>query len=105
MFGLLNAILMPYVLKANQSAIDGQIVELCGYLNLNKSFDSFLQWILDLRSSLGIPHTLAEIGLDNKHASLVGQMAYKDATAGTNPVQLSEKLYEKLFIDALEGNG
>ena len=56
--GLLNAILMPYVLRANQSVIASRIGLLARYLELpDPSFDSFLDWVLEMRG-LGIPHTL-----------------------------------------------
>ena len=47
--GLSNAIFMPYVLTFNKASIENKIISICDYLNLNKNFDSFLNWILELR--------------------------------------------------------
>ena len=59
--GLLNAILMPYVLRANQSVIASRIGLLARYLELpDPSFDSFLDWVLEMRAGLGIPHAHAD---------------------------------------------
>ena len=59
--GLLNAILMPYVLRANQSVIASRIGLLARYLELpDPSFDSFLDWVLEMRAALGIPHACAD---------------------------------------------
>ena len=66
--GLTNAVFMPYVLIRNREAIENKIVDLSRYLNLsNPSFNSFLDWILDLRKSLSIPHTLKELIDDDSH--------------------------------------
>ena len=58
--GLLNAILMPYIVKANRTQIEEKIERLAHYLNLNKTdFNGFMNWILEMRNQLNIPHTLA----------------------------------------------
>ena len=63
--GLLNAILMPYVLKANRHAIEERITRLARYLELeDASFDGFLAWVLSFRERLNIPHSLADIDID-----------------------------------------
>ncbi|PKM40252.1 MAG: alcohol dehydrogenase, partial [Gammaproteobacteria bacterium HGW-Gammaproteobacteria-1] len=48
--GMTNATLMPYVLAFNRSAIDQRITRLAAYLGLPlPDFDSFLQFVLQLR--------------------------------------------------------
>ena len=64
--GLSNAIFMPYVLTFNKEMIEKRIISICDYLELDKSFDSFLHWILELRKELNIPHKLSEIVDVNK---------------------------------------
>lgn len=102
--GLLNAILMPYVLKANQEVIDDRIERLARYLRLEGSFDGFLKWVLDLRSQLGIPHTLAEIGIDEAQAERVGVMAVEDPSAGGNPIAFNAEQYSQIFLRAVRGD-
>jgi alcohol dehydrogenase class IV len=102
--GMLNAILMPYVLKANESAIAERIELLARYLELAQpSFASFLDWVLAMRDSLGIPHTLSEIGIDARDAAKVGEMAVVDGSAGTNPIPFSDADYSRIFVTAVEG--
>ncbi len=102
--GLLNAILMPYILVANREVIEEPITRLARYLDLPEpGFDSFLNWILELRSELGIPHTLAEIDISDHDASLVGEMSEKDPSAGGNPVALSSSQYAQIFRYAVVG--
>ncbi|WP_067587573.1 iron-containing alcohol dehydrogenase [Endozoicomonas ascidiicola] len=102
--GLLNAVLMPYVLKANESAVSERLTDLSRYLHLdNPGFDTFLNWILKLRADLGIPHTLAEIGIQDDDFEKIGEMAFADPSAGGNPIVFSVEEYQQLFIAAVRG--
>ena len=102
--GLLNAVLMPYVLLANRASIEPQMEKMARYLNLPKpGFGGVLDWVLALRSQLGIPHSLGEIGIDAKRIELVGRMAAVDPSAGTNPIAFSAEQYSQLFEQALRG--
>jgi alcohol dehydrogenase class IV len=102
--GLLNAILMPYVLKANCSDIEEPITRLSRYLNLrNPGFDSFLSWILAFRESLNIPHRLLDINIDNKDAERIGAMAAADPSAATNPIIFLASEYTAIFNHAVSG--
>ena len=102
--GTLNAILMPYVLLANRTAIDGRITSLARYLDLPQpSFDAFLDWVLALREKVRIPHTLAAIGIDTAQAELIGRMAVVDGSAATNPIQFSESAYAEILRNAVTG--
>lgn len=103
--GLLNAILMPYVLKANQEAVAPRLEALARYLGLPQTgAGAVLDWVLALRQTVGIPHTLAEIGLDDGQAERVGRMASEDPSAGTNPVNYTAEKYSQLFRAAIRGN-
>ncbi|MCL1124935.1 iron-containing alcohol dehydrogenase [Shewanella surugensis] len=102
--GLLNAILMPYVLRLNRTAIEDKMTYLTLCLGFDDpSFEHFLSWILALRKTLGIPQTLAEIGIESHDAKLVGKMAACDSAAAGNPIQLHADQYAALFIDAVKG--
>ena len=50
--GLTNAVLMPYVLAYNRPAIDVGIAEVAQSLGISGGFDGFLNWVLELRTSL-----------------------------------------------------
>lgn len=101
--GLLNAILMPYVLQANQPVIENRIARLSRYLNLGDSFESFFEWVLTLRKQLEIPNTLTDIGIDGEKASQVAEMAVKDPSAGGNPIQFNTNEYKVIFEAAVHG--
>ena len=52
--GLSNAIFMPYVLTFNKNEISNKIISICDYLGLEKSFESFVKWTMDLREEFNI---------------------------------------------------
>ena len=101
--GLLNAILMPYVLKANQSAIDEKIARLAGYIGIESSFSGFLDWVLTLRERIGIPHALSSVIELDEVFSQIGEMAIVDPSAGGNPVAFSAGEYQAILEDAYHG--
>ena len=102
--GLANAIVMPYVLDRNRELIDDRMTALARYLDLNGTGTAaILTWVLELRSTLNIPHTLKEVGFQEEHCSLLAVDSVKDPTAGTNPIILSEQDYQQLFHRALHG--
>jgi alcohol dehydrogenase class IV len=102
--GTLNAVLMPYVLQANRPAIEARLIDLARYLGLAQaSFDALLDWLLALRREIGIPHTLAALGIDGAQAELVGRMAVADGSAATNPIPFSAAEYVMILRKAVEG--
>ncbi|PIW28765.1 MAG: alcohol dehydrogenase [Rhodospirillales bacterium CG15_BIG_FIL_POST_REV_8_21_14_020_66_15] len=102
--GLLNAVLMPYVVNANKGAVERDLTDLARALDLAEySPAGVIRWILDLRAEIGIPHTLAEIGIPGDDAATVGAMAVEDPTAGGNPIQFTQDQYAALFLDAHGG--
>ena len=59
---------MPYVLAWNRSAIEEKMTRLAAYLGLPQpSFDAVQSWILELREQIGIPATLADLGMQAAH--------------------------------------
>lgn len=103
--GMTNATLMPYVLEFNRSAIEERIRRVAAYLELpDVSFEGFLQFVLELRSLAGVPHTLRELGLDDTQAKLIVEMALADPSASGNPVPLDQAALEKIFAAAYSGN-
>jgi alcohol dehydrogenase len=101
--GMTNAVFMPYVLVLNRGAIEEKIARLAAYCGLERSFDAFLEAILDLRKSLGVPHTLPEFKVDATRRELIGEMAIVDPTAGGNPVPLTKERALEIFDRAMEG--
>ncbi len=102
--GMLNGIIMPYVLKANRKKIEKDIERAAGYLGIKGGFDGFLKWVLALRKEIGIPNALKDIGIDVKRLDEVAAMAVKDPSAGGNPIQFTEKQYKSLAKKCVTGD-
>jgi alcohol dehydrogenase class IV len=102
--GLTNGVVMPYVLEFNRKAIDAKLARLAAWLGLpDASFDAVMQWVLDLRKEIGIPHTLKDLGVDNQRLHELARMAAVDPTAGGNPIPVGVPELKTLFVAAIEG--
>jgi alcohol dehydrogenase class IV len=102
--GLTNAVVMPYVLVWNRRAIEGKMTRLAAYLGLaRQSFDGFLDWVLELRKDVGIPNTLAEIGVHEHHATAFAPQALADPSTGGNPQPMTEDDYRVLYLNCIRG--
>ncbi len=106
--GLLNAVLLPYVLEYNKSQIEDKMFIIVNALELQQDKNSttshseiVINWILNLRNKLNIPHCLSAIpnhGIDinNKsEISLIISEALIDPSTPTNPVT---PCYDNLMI-------
>ena len=103
--GLTNAVFMPYVLTRNREAIEDKIIAAGKYLNLKKTnFEGFMEWILDLRKQLKIPHTLKDLINDESKFKEMSKMAFKDPSTSGNPIKLNEDDFLRLYLDSFEGN-
>ena len=102
--GLSNAIFMPYVLTFNKNTIENKIITICDYLDLEKNFQSFLDWILDLRKKLNIPHKLSDV-LDIEKVNLdqLSKMAFEDPSTGGNPKKLTIDDFKILYKKSISG--
>jgi len=102
--GLANAVFMPYVLAYNKKAISERIAAVGRYLGLAKpGFEGFLQWVLDLRRDLKIPHNCRDLGVEEGRLDELAKMAAADPTAGGNPVPADVAAMKKLYQAALAG--
>jgi alcohol dehydrogenase class IV len=102
--GLTNAVFMPYVLSFNRAAIEGRIARLAAYVGLEASFDAFLSWLLVLRAEIGVPHTLAGLGVDDRQFDRMSEMAPLDPTAGGNPLPVDARACRRLYENAYLGS-
>ena len=102
--GLSNAIFMPYVLTFNKKLIKNRIISICDYLNLSKDFDSFLEWIINLRKSINIPHKLSDVVEKDKiNLDKLSKMAFEDPSTSSNPRKMSIDDFKILYEYSLLG--
>jgi alcohol dehydrogenase class IV len=102
--GLTNAVILPYVMTFNRPAISDKADVIARVLDLPaRGFEGFLGWVLELRRELGIPHSLAEIGVSAEKAEIIGREAALDPSAGGNPIPVDAASLERIFRAAVAG--
>ena len=103
--GLSNAIFMPYVLTFNKDTIENRIINICKYLELkDQSFEGFINWILDLRKKLNLPHKLSEIiKIEDLDIEKLSKMALDDPSTSTNPKKMSIDHMKDLYEHSMSG--
>ena len=103
--GLSNAIFMPYVLTFNKDAIEDKIIKISEYLELkDRSFDGFINWILDLRKKLNIPNKLSEV-IEEKDLQIdrLSKMALEDPSTEGNPKKLTKADMKLMYQYSMSG--
>ena len=104
--GTANAIFLPYVMAFNRDVIEARMVRLAQFLELpTPGFDGVMEWMLRLRSELGMPHTLEGVeGFDEAMAARLAPLAVEDPSMGTNPRPADAAQCEAVFLAALRGS-
>ena len=103
--GLSNAIFMPYVLTFNKDVIEKKIIKICKYLELqNHSFDAFIQWVLELRQKLDMPHKLSDvIKKEDFDIERLSKMALDDPSTSSNPKKMTVNDMKTLYEHSMSG--
>ena len=103
--GLSNAIFMPYVLTFNKDFIEQKIIKICKYIELKDiSFNGFINWVLNLRKELNIPHKLSEIVKEkDMQLNQLSKMALEDPSTATNPKRLTEEDMKLMYLHSMSG--
>jgi len=107
--GLLISIILPYVVVHNRMAIAEKLDYIARVLDLparkdRSGYDAMLQWVMDFRAQLGIPNTLADIGVPSDRIPDVGRMALADPSSGGNPIPFTAVEYAEIFSCILKGD-
>ena len=102
--GLVNAVLLPYVIRHQLSAIEEKLSHLARVLGLpGGDAAAVLAWVEGLRAACAIPDTLAEIGVGEARADEIARMAKADPSDATNPRPWSVDDYRAVFLAACRG--
>jgi alcohol dehydrogenase class IV len=107
--GLTNGVLLPYVLLWNRPAIETKMDVLARVLNLapnltQTGFDAVLEWLLDFRRQLGIPHTLADLGVGDDRVGELAEQAVRDPSTSCNPRPMTAQDFEAVIRAAIHGD-
>lgn len=104
--GCANAIYLPYVIEFNKVKSLDRYAEIANRLNLEGENNeelvaSLVKMVKELNSSMGIPQSLKEYGIDetefNSKLDLISERAIGDACTGSNPREIDKEQMKKLF--------
>ncbi|MCK5444436.1 MAG: iron-containing alcohol dehydrogenase [Rhodospirillaceae bacterium] len=95
--GMTNAVILPYVLEFNRSAIEERIVSAAAYMGIEGGFDGFMEFVLKFRNQLGVPEKLDQLGVKTDQIDELAAMALEDPCAGANPVPLTLEAVKSLL--------
>jgi 4-hydroxybutyrate dehydrogenase len=100
--GTLNAVLLPYILEFNAGHSGEKYETIRRRLDLEPGAD-LAGYIRNLNKRLGMPSTLAEMGVPRECFIGVAESATKDHSSATNPRQASADEYFAILEAAFEG--
>ena len=108
--GLTNAIVLPVVLRFNLPGQEQKVKRMSDSLGIDDhSVAAFTLEVERILDEIGIPQSLAEIGVPAECAQRIAQKALLDSAAGTNPRPASVDEVRDLVTTALhkarDGNG
>jgi alcohol dehydrogenase len=99
--GTTIAVMMPYVLLMNRPVVEERLVRLARHLGMGDTCEALLDCILGMRRDLGIPHSLADLGVTAADVTRLTEAALADPTAASNPTPLTEENVRQLIEAAL----
>ena len=102
--GMTNAVLLPYVLEHNKTAIGSKMERVARACGLAPDFRAVQEAIVKLRTETGVPSTLGTFVPDFTIDDALIAAALRDPTAGGNPIPLHAKALESILHRAIDGN-
>jgi alcohol dehydrogenase class IV len=98
--GTLNAILLPTVLRFNQSAAPDKMERIAIAMDIARSAD-VADTVSAFTVDLGLPRSLSALGLQPTMIPELVRYALVDLSARSNPRPVTAQDYEQLFLDAM----
>ncbi len=100
--GLANGICVPYAMTFNKEEAAGRMGDLAAAVGATPATaDGFIEWLEGLKDSIGIPRTLADVGVTEAQIPGLVKIAVADACHPNNPRAVSEADFRMLFGKAL----
>lgn len=101
--GLSNAVLMPYALAFNRNFIETKIAYAAQALGIPNGFDGFLDWVLELRAALNIPHTIDALKVTPDALEELAAEAVADPNTPDNPRPATQADMLRILQAAMAG--
>jgi hypothetical protein len=100
--GLANGILIPTCMAFNLAAVPGRFAQMAQVAGLEEaSGEAFIGWLRELRAAIGIPATLAQVGVRSEHVERLTELAVQDVCHQNNPRPVSADDFQALFTQAI----
>jgi alcohol dehydrogenase class IV len=99
--GLANGIMIDHVMRFNLDAAEQKMAELARVCGAGNTGESFVEWLVALKSRIGIPARLGGKGVTAEHIPQLVEIAVKDTCHQTNPKPVSAADFERIFTQAL----
>ena len=99
--GLANGIMIDHVMRFNADAAGKKMAELARVCGAGNTAESFVDWLVALKSRIGIPARLGGKGVTTAHIPRLVEIAVKDTCHQTNPKPVSAADFERIFTQAL----
>jgi alcohol dehydrogenase class IV len=99
--GLANGIMIDHVMRFNLDAADKKMAELARVCGAGTTAGSFVEWLVALKSRIGIPAKLGGKGVTRDHIARLVEIAVNDTCHKTNPKPVSAADFERIFTQAL----
>lgn len=99
--GLANGIMIDHVMRFNRDAAEHKLAELARVSGAGRDAESFVQWLVELKSRIGIPARLGERGVTAAQIPRLVEVAVADTCHQTNPKPCSAADFKRIFESAL----
>jgi alcohol dehydrogenase class IV len=99
--GLANGIMIDHVMRFNLDACETKMAELARVCGAGDTAESFIEWLEQLKSRIGIPAHLGDKGVTASHIARLVDIAVKDTCHQTNPKPCTAADFERIFTQAL----
>ncbi len=97
--GLANALMIEPVMRFNQEAAPAKFAELAHAVGAG-SGEAFVPWLAELKRSIGIPESLAAVGVKREQIGRLADVAVKDVCHQTNPRPCTREDFVRFFEQA-----
>lgn len=109
--GVANAILLPYVMEFNAIGCMERLKEIGEALGedldgmaLADAADLAIDAVRRLSTDVGIPETLAEVGVTEEHVAKIAADAMKSGNVAINPRRVTQREIERVVRNAMSGD-
>ncbi|MDF1665527.1 MAG: iron-containing alcohol dehydrogenase [Planctomycetota bacterium] len=102
--GLANGVLLPAAMRFNSDVVPQRLADLARAAGLkDESAESFIRWIEELKTEIGIPKSLKDINVSADQLDTLADAAILDACHQCNPKDCHRDQLRAIYQDAFGG--